>query len=114
MAVIRIDFKVTQPENQALWTRVGDALLSLERIDDAIAHYEASLKNGPDVYSYLGIARARYTLGDLNGAREYCEQALSHDETNERVLTMLINIYDEAGDSAAADKAREKLAQVNN
>lgn len=27
-----------EPENQALWTRVGDALLSLDRVDDAVMH----------------------------------------------------------------------------
>jgi len=101
-----------EPENQALWTRVGDALLSLDRIDDAIEHYEASLKNGADVYSYLGLARAQHARGDLSTAREFCETALSHDENNERVLEKLVEICEQAGDLAAADEAREKLAQV--
>jgi len=103
-----------EPENQALWTRVGDALLSLKRIDDAIAHYEASLKNGADVFSYFGLARAQHAHGDLTKAREYCEIALSHDETNERVLERLVNICEEAGDLLAADQAREKLSQTDN
>jgi tetratricopeptide (TPR) repeat protein len=101
-----------EPENQALWTRVGDALLSLNRIDDAIAHYEASLENGADVFSYLGLARAQHALGDLARAREFCEKALEHDENSERVLERLVNICEDAGDLAAADKARERLAQA--
>ncbi|MGB5458189.1 MAG: tetratricopeptide repeat protein, partial [Gammaproteobacteria bacterium] len=101
-----------EPENQALWTRVGDALLSLERIDDAIEHYQASLKNGEDVYAYLGMARAQHARGDLNSAREFCETALSHDETNERVLEKLIEIHEQSGDPEAAEQARQKLAQV--
>ncbi|MBT8130060.1 MAG: tetratricopeptide repeat protein, partial [Gammaproteobacteria bacterium] len=101
-----------EPENQTLWTRVGDALLSLNRIEDAIAHYEASLKNGADVFSYLGLARAQHSLGDLVKAREYCEQALAQDESSERVLERLASICEDAGDLAAADEAREKLKQA--
>ena len=103
-----------EPENQALWTRVGDALLSLNRVQDAIAHYESSLKNGPDVFSYLGLARAYHELGDLARAREACEQALVHDENSERVLERLAAICEAAGDMPAADAAREKLAQAGN
>jgi tetratricopeptide (TPR) repeat protein len=102
-----------EPENQTLWTRVGDALLSLNRVDDAIAHYEASLKNGADVYSYLGLARAQHALGDLARAREFCEKALAHDDSNERVLERLVNICEDAGDLLAADQAREKLSQTD-
>jgi tetratricopeptide (TPR) repeat protein len=101
-----------EPENQSLWTRVGDALLSLNRIDDAIMHYEASLKNGDDVFSYLGLARAEHARGDLARARTFCEKALAHDDTNERVLERLVNICEDAGDFVAADKAREKLTEV--
>jgi tetratricopeptide (TPR) repeat protein len=97
-----------------LWTRVGDALLSLNRVKDAVAHYEASLKNGSDVYSYLGLARAQHALGDLAKAREYCEKALSHDDSSERVLERLVTICEDAGDLEAADKAREKLSQTDN
>ena len=103
-----------EPENQALWTRVGDALLSLDRIKDAIAHYEASLKNGADVYSYLGLARAQHALGDLAKAREFCEKALAQEDNSERVLERLVNICEDAGDLAAANKAREKLSQADN
>ena len=103
-----------EPENQALWTRVGDALLNLNRVEDAITHYEASLKNGPDVFSYLGLARAHHELGDLDKAREFCEQALAHEENSERVLERLVNICEDAGDLAAAKAAREKLAQASN
>ena len=102
-----------EPENQALWTRVGDALLSLDRTEDAIMHYESSLKNGADVFSFLGLARAHHALGDLTKAREYCEKALSHDENSERVLERLVNICEDAGDFPAADAAREKLSQAS-
>ena len=97
-----------------MWTRVGDALLSLNRVEDAIAHYEASLKNGADVYSYLGLARAQHALGDLAKAREFCEKALAQDDNSERVLERLVNICEDAGDLAAANKAREKLSQADN
>jgi tetratricopeptide (TPR) repeat protein len=103
-----------EPENQALWTRVGDALLSLNKIDEAISHYEASLKNGADVFSFLGLARAQHALGDLPKAREYCEKALAQDETSERVLERLVNICEDAGDFKAADQARDKLKQAEN
>ena len=95
-----------------MWTRVGDALLSLSRTDDAIAHYEASLKNGADVYSYLGLARAHHAAGDLARAREFCEKALEHADNSERVLERLVNICEDAGDLDAANKAREMLSQA--
>jgi Flp pilus assembly protein TadD len=88
-------------------------LLSLNKIDDAISHYEASLKNGDDVFSFLGLARAQHARGDLVKAREFCEKALAQDETNERVLERLATICEDAGDLAAADEAREKLSQVS-
>jgi tetratricopeptide (TPR) repeat protein len=75
-------------------------------------HYESSLKNGPDVFSYLGLARAYHELGELTRARGYCEKALAHDENSERVLERLVNICEEAGDLPAADAAREKLAEA--
>ena len=62
------------------------------------------------MYAYLGLARAQHALGDLARAREFCETALSHDDSNERVLEKLVEICEQEGDSTAADEARKKLA----
>jgi tetratricopeptide (TPR) repeat protein len=55
---------------------LADALLALERIDEAVAHYRKALDlaSGSDA-AHAGYARALHRLGDLAGARAHQEEA---------------------------------------
>lgn len=98
-----------EPENQPLWTRVGDALVSLDRLDDAIAHYSASLKVDHDLYAMLGLARVAQQKGDFDQACRYCEQALEVDKDNVRALETLIAVCEAAGQPEKAQAARDRI-----
>jgi len=98
-----------EPENQSLWTRVGDALVSLGRLDEAIQHYNASLRVDHDLYAVLGLARVAQKQGDPGKACYYCEQALEVDEDNIRALEELARICDEAGYTERAEQARARI-----
>lgn len=98
-----------EPDNQALWTRVGDALVSLGRLDDAVIHYKSSLRVSYDLYALLGMARISQKQGDYDKACYYCEQVLDEDSDNERALQELAKICDDAGFEEKAQKFRERL-----
>ena len=100
-----------EPDNQTLWTRVGDALVSLDRFDDAVRHYHSSLKVGHDLYAVLGLARVAHKQGDFDKAVYHCEQALDVDKDNIRALETLARIYDDAGDSDKAQATRDRIEQ---
>jgi len=98
-----------EPENQSLWTRVGDALVSLGRLDEAVHHYQSSLDNGHDLYAVLGLARVAHRQGDTIKAVDLCEHALSIDTDNPRALETLLTIYDNTGDTEKAQAVRARL-----
>jgi len=95
-----------EPDNQSLWTRVGDALVSLNQFDDAVKHYHSSLKVGHDLYAVLGLARLAHKQGDFDKACYHCEQALEVDKDNIRALELLARICDDAGYTERAQAAR--------
>ena len=98
-----------EPENQSLWTRVGDALLNLDRLEEALTHYESSLKVGHDLFAVLGLARCEQKRGNLKKALKYCEQALAEDPDNHRVLQILSKIHEDSGNDEAAREALERI-----
>ncbi|PCI07994.1 MAG: hypothetical protein COB77_03425 [Gammaproteobacteria bacterium] len=102
-----------EPENQTLWTRVGDALVSLNRYDDAVRHYHSSLKVGHDLYAILGLARVAHQQGDFDKACYHCEQALDVDKENVRVLEVLARVHVAAGQPEKAQAVRERISHYN-
>jgi tetratricopeptide (TPR) repeat protein len=99
-----------EPENQALWTRVADALVTLGRLDEAVTHYNASLQVSYDLYAVLGMARVSQKQGDLDKARYYCEQVLEEDGDNVRALEELAHICDDAGFTEKAQQLRDRIS----
>ena len=98
-----------EPDNQALWTRVGDALFSLGRLDDAVKHYSASLRVDHDLYAVLGLAKVAEKQGDPEKACYYCEQALEVDKDNPRALEEMARICEAAGNIEKAEAARARI-----
>ncbi len=91
-------------------SRVADALVSLDRLDEAVIHYNASLRVGYDLYAVLGMARVSQKQGDSAKARYYCEQALEKDSDNLRALEELANICDDADFVEKTQKLRARIA----
>ena len=98
-----------EPENQSLWTRVGDALVSLGRLDEAVVHYNSSLRVAHDLYAMLGLARVARKQEDFDKACYYCEQALAEDGDNERALEELANICNDADLAKKIQKLRDRI-----
>jgi tetratricopeptide (TPR) repeat protein len=65
------------------------------------------------LYAYLGLARADHKRQNYDKAKEYCQQALKDDKGAERALGMLVQVCEDAGDTAAAEQARQKLESLN-
>ena len=65
-----------------------------------------------DVESFERLVfRMNLLEGIARGERAVEEgRTLSHDEANERVLEKLVELYEQSGDIAAADEARQRLS----
>jgi tetratricopeptide (TPR) repeat protein len=98
-----------EPHNQNLYTRVGDALLTLGDVDQSRFYYQKSLDLGFDQYALLGLANLHAYQKRYDEALKCCQRILQHDAGNQRVLKVLLKIYEGQGDTAKAEQVRARL-----
>lgn len=97
-----------EPQNQNLHSRVGDALVILEKLDDAMDHYRKSLKVNYDMFALLGMARVHRLKKEYGEAEKCLLQILEKNKDEERTLAELIHLYDETGEDAKARAIRAR------
>ena len=84
----------------------GEALLGLERADEAKPQFEAALAARPDsLDALLGLARAEYALSGLPAAKAVIDKASDAIKKQPRYWMAVGSINAEGGDYAAAEAA---------
>ena len=95
---------------------LGDALMEQGRLDEAVAWYQRMINLKPDLQGYVRIAHMRWLKGDLDGAREVMQIAVTggsprESEPSAWAYTRL-GIYElQAGNAEAAMKSAEIALQ---
>lgn len=100
------DWKAARPHLEAItarfpdaWLRqrqLGDCLLELERPEDALAAYQASLEHHPDQELRARIGRALYLMNPEDPeARRLLEEARSADPADPRTNFYVANLREE-------------------
>ncbi|MBI5558597.1 MAG: divalent cation tolerance protein CutA [Deltaproteobacteria bacterium] len=98
-----------EPQNQNLHSRVGDALVILGRLDEAITHYQQSMKTGFDQFAVLGMAKACRLKKAFGEAEKHCSQLLEKIPEDERTLSELLALYEDMGEKQKAEEIRRRL-----
>ncbi|MCJ7603093.1 MAG: divalent cation tolerance protein CutA [Desulfobulbaceae bacterium] len=98
-----------EPHNQNLHSRVGDGMVILGRLDDALVHYQLSMKIGYDQFALLGMAKACRLKKDFAEAEKCCLQLLEKNADNPRVLEELLALYEDMGEKQKAEEVRARL-----
>jgi tetratricopeptide (TPR) repeat protein len=98
-----------EPHNQNLHSRVGDALIRLDRLDDALEHYKRSMKIGYDQFALLGMVRAYRLKKELTEAEKCGRQLLEKNPDDQRTLAELLAVYEDMGETKKADEIRARL-----
>ncbi len=88
--------------------RLGDALLKLNRPDEAESAYAAVLKSDAgNPYALVGLARLDVARKNLASARDRLEQAAAH--TDDRIgADLLATVCEQLGDTARANALRAR------
>ena len=99
-----------EPNNQNLYTRVGDALCAGNKLVEGRDYYLKALEIGFDQYALLGLANICYRGGDLSNAEAYCLKVLDKFPDHGRTLKLLHAIYEDNGESEKARRIQAQLA----
>jgi tetratricopeptide (TPR) repeat protein len=99
-----------EPNNQDLLTRVGDAMLSLNKFDNSLEHYMRSLKVGFDLYALLGMSRLYRTQANFSEAEKCCLEILEKVPDHARVMEELLAVYQGLGDTDKIAEVEAKIA----
>ncbi len=98
-----------RPDAAAILIRLGDALVELDRIDDARQAYERALEIDPEnAAAVYGLAKVTGFRGDYAGAIANFHRVLELQPEASVIHYLLSQAYRQAGDM---DKAREHLTQ---
>jgi len=94
-------------------TNYGFYLAGKERVDEAVAHFETSLRLKPDnVQALLNLAHVEEQRGRLDAAASRLRAALKVDPTDTTVLVNLATIHTKTGKYAEAVTEYEEALKV--
>jgi len=100
-----------EPENQNLYTRVGDACFSLDNLDESKAYYEKSLALGFDPYAHLGLSSIHIKNNALDEAERCCNLILEKLPSHSRALKEISRITTLREDGSAGPGSTGILAK---
>ena len=104
------------PDDPWNWGTLGDALIELGRYDAAAEAYQKMVILRPDMSSYNRAAWFRFLAGDMPGAIEIMQRAISSGspsaENTAWCLVELGHLYLKAGRGADAEKAYAQAVKV--
>jgi tetratricopeptide (TPR) repeat protein len=91
--------------------RLAEALLSLDRLDEAETHFRYLLQLNPrHARAQLGLARLAYQRGDARACLEPLRQAQNDPRTQKAACLLLAEIHQQLGNPAEAEEARRRAA----
>lgn len=96
---------------------LGDALMEQGRVKEAVAAYQAMVDIRPDLQSYSRIAHVRWLTGDLDGAIQMMEAAVSASSPSDAdtaawVNSRLAGLQLQAGDAKEARRNLEAALEL--
>jgi tetratricopeptide (TPR) repeat protein len=126
LALARHDFRAAlalgeqartlNPDVPRIYGVIGDAQIELGMYDEAVATIQAMVDMRPDLSSYTRVAYLRELHGDLPGAIEIMQSALSAGgptaENTEWTRVQLGNLYFNAGNLEAAEQQYQRALSL--
>ena len=92
----------------------ADALLALERNDEARAAYTKALElDGDSTAAHRGLARLDFASGSLDSAREQVDAALARRDTETQTWLLKGELEQAMNDSAAAEASFRKALELS-
>ena len=101
-----------EPENADAWRELGDALLSEDKLKDAVGAFRQAVELRPnDVAALVQLAHTAYASGDPEDAIGAIRQAVERDPQSLGARRALLEIYRAARRPEEALAAAEELAE---
>lgn len=108
-----LDEIAEDPANPTVLTLRGQALLGMERRDDARASFERALKLKPGLAdATLGLAKVSLLSDQSDHAGQLLEQAIAQNPDNIDSLRLKADMQRIGNDSAAARKTYERILEI--
>jgi Flp pilus assembly protein TadD len=101
-----------EPEFLPARIRLGDALLKLNRVEEAKTAYQQVLgKNAGDAYALLGLARCDMEKQQWQEAENALSKAVQTDPDFSAAWQLLASLTEKRGDTVQAERARREAAK---
>jgi protein O-GlcNAc transferase len=94
--------------------RLAELLLSLNRLDEAEAHFQHLVEKDPrHAQAHLGLARLCSQRGKLQESLRHLDVARNHPHTRKAAHLLLAEVQHRLGNAAAAEQARQRAAGLS-
>lgn len=87
-----------KPEDPSICMNMGQALLAMERFQEAVLSFREAIRLDPECNAYLELGLTLHRTGQLEDALVSLKHALVRDPTNPYVLSGLARVYQDQGD----------------
>jgi tetratricopeptide (TPR) repeat protein len=91
---------------------LGIAYLENKNYMKSIVAFEKSIAMEPSAHRYIGLSKAQKKIHNINQVIQSLEKAIEYDNSK-KVLQLLADAYDEAGQTAAATKVYRQIHEID-